>query len=859
MNASYVDFTLPNTTLTFEGPAAKDETLTYLEVGQYRAKAGLYKAASGLPVTNVTPEKNVPVIAPNDGQSWHTLYIWLYRTKSGGTGITTSWPPNPNDAADVAIGEIAGAGNGLLTIANKSETGDVIRKLRIDAAEIVFGGGSNPSFTKDMEWTTVLSPGQHTVEFMPARQNHYGITLTVQIQEGEVTTLSYFDRLADPDLPPPDAGYGSGMIKIVNNSTGVVYSAAIRNTSDNTLKSYGYNQFTPPSPVNYNQIGRVGVVGDEYFPITDGTHYMVLVGVELIDGYALIERRAALKDQVVEIVINAEEISKVHGADVTLVNRTGTFPVEPVEIVGVTFFNEAKPGEQAAFSGGNWNPAGYVQKDGQATFRVNSSVGMPITSGDSFGARITLYGNGRNGTIEKGVGSLYDTSRTITVTDADIPAALKKTFVPVTGASGLPASLSSSLDGVNAANSVFGSVNLNAVLSLVPAAATVQGPLNWTINGGNGAGLVTLNNGVLSVKNTITASDNGKSVTVGLAIPGAGSSGSAKADYQAAFPVTLNVTQAVPANIPVTSLSASGGAIDLLVGEISVNLTGLVTINPADAIVNGSAVTKGDITWTVGTGGYVSLVNAQGAESGTRTYLKGLKAGSTTVTATIVAARTGGTARTVSIPVTVTAPRPTERIVRIIRPSNPGQTITGATFIKADGSKLTGGRYQWDGTLPAYSAGSATVPLWQTGQTGKRWAAYTISAIRREYDDLTSQALFKLYASGSGYSVNLDLSQIEIWITGEKYADITLPFGADGTNKYFVFFFEGTGRASGTGNGSTDISMSNNYLFYVDLDNLPDVTRNGASVVPIFYNSYTHVAGIGIDFSASPPVNKPTP
>ncbi|MDR2434421.1 MAG: hypothetical protein LBD47_07615 [Treponema sp.] len=192
MNASCVDFNLNNTTLTVEGPAAK-ETLTCLEAGQYRAKTGLYKAPAGLPVTSITAEKNMPVIAPNDGQSWHTLYIRLCKTKSGG-GITTSWPPNPNDAVDVAIGEIAGAGNGLLTIANKSETGDVIRKLRIDAAEIVFGGGGNPSFTRDMEWTTVLSPGQHTVEFMPARQNHYGITLTVQIREERYHRACYSRR-----------------------------------------------------------------------------------------------------------------------------------------------------------------------------------------------------------------------------------------------------------------------------------------------------------------------------------------------------------------------------------------------------------------------------------------------------------------------------------------------------------------------------------------------------------------------------------------------------------------------------------------------------------------------------------------
>lgn len=426
MNAEFVDFMFAGSTLSFEGPGAKDETLNYLEAGQYRVKAGLYRASAGPPATVETAEKNVPVITPNDSQSWHTLYMWIYKTKSGGYGTTTTWPPNPNDAADVTISDIAGAGNGLLKIVNKSETGSVLRKIRIDADEIVFGNDYNPSFTKDMEWMTVLSPGLHTVEFMPSSQDFYGINLTVQIKEGEVTTLSYFDQLANPDLPPLDDGYGSGLIKVVNNSTAVVERVVVKDTDNGKLSFYPYNRFTPPSPINFNKTGRVGVVGNVDFPITEGVHYLIMVELKLngTGGYVLIERPAALKDQIVEIVINEQEIQGAHGSNVTVVNQTGGLAY-PVEIVSVTLFNAAKPDDSSVFSGGIWTPAGAIKTGKKASFRVNHSIGMPITAVDSFKAAVTLdSANGQTGTVEKDVGGLYDIDQTITISAADLPALL---------------------------------------------------------------------------------------------------------------------------------------------------------------------------------------------------------------------------------------------------------------------------------------------------------------------------------------------------------------------------------------------------------------------------------------------------
>jgi hypothetical protein len=895
MNVASIDFTINNQTLSLEGPKKKDETLNYLEAGQYRVIADLYKAAVGLPISASTPEKNVPVIAPNDSQSWHTLYIWIYKTKSGGYGITTTWPPNPNDAADVALTDIAGPGNGLLKLVNKSETGDVIKKVRISGNEVIFGGDNdNPSFIKDMEWMTVLSPGMHTVEFMPSRQNHYGLTLTVRIKEGEVTTVSYYDRLADQDLPPPDEGHGSGLIKVVNNSTGVVYNVMVRNTNTNSLKSYFYNQFTPPYPINYSKIGSIGVVGDANFPITEGPHYLILVELDRPEGYVVIERLAALKDQVVEIVINEQEIQKVHGANVTVVNRTGNFPEEPVEIVSVTLSNVANPGEASVFSGGAWVPSGYIGKNGQAVFRVNSSIGMPITSAGVFKAEVTLFGNG-TGTVEKPVGSLYDTNPTITITDDDVPPGLKRTFIPVTALTGIPETLYTVLG----TPSSFGSVNLNAVVGVLPHEASVQGPISWAIIAGNGKDLVSLINGVLAVKDSVGEGDHNKEVDIRATIPNAASnpSGNARVDFVAEYTIRLDIVgpppgpPGPPPDKPVISFTFTGGGpITLPVGQLYPSPLGsMVTIDPPDAIVGGSLVTHGDIIWGSLNSGIASLQFF--SDEWNAPYLYGNAVGDTFILATIPAGRTGtGAAMYVYIQVTITesssppptppptpppsqppAPppaQPTEKVLRIIRASG-DKTVREVVLIHSSAmsaanlppNSVSKHKLFTKGTTPY----TDSTPLYQTGQTGYQWATanltYYVKFSEAYPPNGTTRRYYTINLGRTGGQYNkLDNGLGTFY--NEKYVDVTVPLRAANDNKYFVFFVTaGNGRVRGTsdGFGGDDLPYYNNYAFYVNLDELPSVTRFGANVIPIFVDNHHSIASIGIDFSASPAVNRMLP
>jgi hypothetical protein len=836
-NVGYVDFVINSNTLSFEGPNAKDETLNYLEAGQYRASAGLYKASAGLPVTVTTAAKNVPIIKPNDSQSWHTLYMWIYKTKSGGYGTTTTWPPNPNDAADVSINDIAGDGNGILKIVNKSEIGDVIKKIVIDGTEIEFGNSLNPSFTKDMEWMTVLSPGSHTVGFMPSKQNFYGITLSVNIREGEISTLSYYDRLADPDLPPVDTGFGSGLIKIINKSTGVVYNVDILNTNDNNSTSYYFDGFTPPSPINYNQTGRVGVVGDADFPITAGTHYLVMVELELPNGYAVIQRRAALKDQVVEIVINEQDIQQVPGSNVTVVNSTSA---KPVQIVSVTLYNQSMPNQAAVFSGATWSPLGYVISGRQAGFRVNSSTGMPIPDNNSsFIAAVTLYGNGQMATVDKWVGSLYNVSQTITITDNDVPPALVETFTAVNNITGIPTTITSYVD-----TSTYGHIYLNGAASVEPDTATVKGPITWSTVSGD-TGYVNLQpNGELQVLAGPGAGET-KTVTVKATIAGAAGSLGNKVNYTKDFTISLAYISTVPPNVPVTGINWTGGSLTLAVGE-TVSLSDKVTINPYDAMVAGIPVTAADITWNTTNPATAVIVNGNS--------VTGVAPGTVTMAGVIPTARTGSGDKSVSITVTVTAPRPTQRVIRLIRASG-HDTVTSVVFVPKSyhGGVSLPTYADYPGGSKAYSIywqSQSTHPLFWTGQTGIQWPTENAQTKKagfiKRYPETDSRFLYRtiLLPKGSS-STKLDSAA---GTATEKYVDVTIPFGPAGSeNKYFVFFIEGDGRVRGTSNGQLDPSYKENYYFYVDLDALPDVTRNGAKVVPIFYDSYHNLGSFGIE------------
>ena len=106
------------------------------------------------------------------------------------------------------------------------------------------------------------------------------------------------------DILPPDAGYGRGLIKVVNNSHARVEMVTIHSllSPGTSPLTFSHNQFTPSVPVQYNKTGYVEVIGTPEFPINSG-EYLVQIVMESDEGIGIIEKMGYIKDKVIMIVI----------------------------------------------------------------------------------------------------------------------------------------------------------------------------------------------------------------------------------------------------------------------------------------------------------------------------------------------------------------------------------------------------------------------------------------------------------------------------------------------------------------------------------------------------------------------------
>jgi hypothetical protein len=95
----YVNISKDGFTAQSGGVKPRNDELIYLAGGtQYKARA--YYKTIGSSVQNQTSEITAPVIRDATSQAWHTLYLYFYKTITGGYEITTQWPPkdqHPND------------------------------------------------------------------------------------------------------------------------------------------------------------------------------------------------------------------------------------------------------------------------------------------------------------------------------------------------------------------------------------------------------------------------------------------------------------------------------------------------------------------------------------------------------------------------------------------------------------------------------------------------------------------------------------------------------------------------------------------------------------------------------------------
>jgi hypothetical protein len=248
---------------------------------------------------------------------------------------------------------------------------------------------------------------------------------------------------SEEDILPMDNGHGRGLIKIVNNSYAMAEMVTIhnlRNISDFPM-NIDYGRFTPSVPVQYNQTGYVDVIGTEDFPIEAHGDYLIQVSLGTYNNYAIIERKAYIKDQIVTIVITENDLdfSKAQGAKITLENKTSNWSVE---IINMAVRNKTNTWQSSYYTTSTWEPSGSITKDRSADQQVMSSTAMPIAEGVEFEALVTIYGYGVSETITKSFSPavLYSelspdkNTRTITITDSDVPQSIKDAAISYQGA-----------------------------------------------------------------------------------------------------------------------------------------------------------------------------------------------------------------------------------------------------------------------------------------------------------------------------------------------------------------------------------------------------------------------------------------
>jgi hypothetical protein len=869
------------------GPKAKNQNSILLGPGQWEVSMQYTEKGE----VKVTTPKNVNVLLDNGSQAHHTLYLYFYQTKSGSYDVSSSWPPVPDDSANegnLKPEDMLDPNQGILEITNKSESAKIIEKIRINDVD------HTVMMMKDDVRSFVLNVGEIYVSFKPNDQTFFGLYLPRTIESRKVTKLSYYDSLSNPDSLPEDKGYGSGLLKITNLSTGVVILSTIVDTAKPGQPTMGldYTNFIPSIPINYSRIGRVPVIGTGDFPLELGKTYLIQVTLETTDGLAVVERLATIRDELVPIVITQDDLKPVNqnGATVKVINQTTT----PTQVVGMRIYNEDNPQENVIFDRYSWSPAGGITNGNNASMRVNSTNGFVITASKLFKADITVSGNGNIGIIRgKQLNSLYGTPANpknveVVITQSDIQCncpggscpggcdgncgpdcncpSLVERFEPVTNIDGMPTELLTQLSDTGVIIN-GGVLHLNNYAVVYPSNASKKSPIEWTQTGGSSKVTVSTN-GTLTVNSTVVEADNNATVTVKATIPQAAGTLTSKSDYTKSFNITLKVSKNLPPSNPVNQINLTGAAGDplsLTVGETKAltQKVNLSTQNGQPPLLNGVVITVNDLVWTISTDptpiptGQVTL-SGYNSQNATGKY-----SGLAYVRATLPPEKNGG--QTVSAIVTVKITPPPTRLVRFVALRDT-DTVQQIAFVKVRDSEVpffnTEDNCTGATALPHGKVVSGHRPsVWVTGHTGVRWTTVTNintqTNINKKFKELyptsTAQTLKDLQPDGTAFYETAMLKK------GGKspyteFKDLVIPSG-----RYYIFFVEGDGRTRGYVNpGALDPAEAKNYLFVVDTDKLEDYyvwvtgtrkevtegTAGASLVLPIGYESYYNHASI---------------
>jgi hypothetical protein len=672
-------------------PRARDQEMIYLDAGSYDTTISYTK--NGVQTT-IGP-KTAIVTQELGSMAVKTNFLYFYKTNNGNYQISQTWPPIPNDAsAENRPEDALNENQGILEIVNNAVPNNphaLIARILINNNE--YSNSINTSSYMapgDPPRRYILPAGPVFVSFRPTDQTNYGQISEREIRPREVTTLSYINDLGNPWTFPSNSSDGAGLISIENKSNGVVLSAAVYNPGD-MLRSIttGYEDFTPPNPIHFNQTGLVEVIGTPEVKLNDPqiTGLQVIhVVLQTTEGLVVVERYGKINGNIVPVIITDNDLKPGNrvGSKVTVVNGTSSGRIMGMYVYDRTN-NSSLISIGAAYSLDI--PAGGSKND----IYILSTTGLPIMAGHTYKAAFAVSFNNRIA-LSREVGFSPDDllfsptpdthTRTITLTDSDLPP---DPFIAVTGIKPISNDLrvtsvvDTALDGtiIGFRHGYQGGINLNQSVAVEPDKATTKSPINWQITGGTGSSYAAINNGVLTVAGYPPDKSTGKTVTVKASIPGAGpGKGNFTSDN---ITITMDYLYMIKTQ-KVTGLTLSPGTVEA--GK-TLDLKTLASLDPSSgANINGTPITPADLEWYI-----------NGAKINSSSYTAPASGTSGVSAYAVLPADKNGGDRKQSAPVliTITAPTPPAPAIKPVTSVTPvrGNSLILQYYTKTNGSSKT--------------------------------------------------------------------------------------------------------------------------------------------------------------------------
>ena len=694
-------------------------------------------------------------------------YAFFYKSKTG-YGISTIWPPVPNDADDgnSSPSDIVGDTEGILQITNRSR-----REMLITNTQWL--GVEYPTQVAPEETQRFVLPAGTGPMYLKTYGNDYGMGLLRTIRPQQTLSVVYTDGLEDPSVYNP----GGGLVRLENLSYANVLSVGVLDPlgTGGIIDEVLYSSFMPSGKVGYAGRASVKIDGTPAKPILPRKQYAIQVNMETASGPATIERYAELYEKVVVIQITQSEVENNtnHGAYITIHNDSD----QPVQ--GVYITNVADPMESAVITSDDFNPVGAIKKGTASSFRIKSTRELPILPGRKYEFRLTLGTIGQHIFLYKTY-ELYDKNIDIWITQQEVldkggGGGAKDPFQPVTN-----------ISGIRSVAEVGESFILGENALVEPVDATKK-DIVWSVIGTNNADVtITTETGNAGKVQRLTvnsfrappASDPNQ-ITLLATIQGGGED---KRDYSKPFTILIYKPVNKPQYISVIDITGIPKQAKV---DTSVNLNG--TINPSDAkFADGSPITRSHITWAITGGVGGASVNADGKK------FLAKKEGQVIVTATIPNGIEGR------------LPFVKDFTINVKAKADSGKGNIQVRFMRSD----PGGASTWPiKELRIYSTtdhrGSVDTSI---GKSDLEYSKMTGAGARQTLNSDPPRNSTHVKTVTSGLPVNLG-----------SYIDIGLPLG-----HYYIVMKDDRGYYSG---------YTQNTWFYLDLNHWSDYGRSGKQVI----------------------------